>query len=920
MIAWVRSSLRRLRDERLSAVGLAVLVFATALAAAAAPRLEARVADGALFESIRRAEPAQRNLQWLREDRFETGGGDPLAAVQAISDQVHELLPDSVAALVTDRSWSIDSGRSMLPEVIGDPATMRLRVQPDAISHLTLRAGRWPTGDTVHAPDRTSPEAIPRRVTFFEVALSTMTATAIGVDVGDTLMLVLDGSDPLVGRGRPLVMGVTIVGTYEVNDPTDPWWLGGLEVDRPSIRAPGGDLRITDTLALLAPEAYVPLLRATDPASLPLRYTFREYIDPTRLSAAAVAPTLQDLKRLEVSYPSVNVTFTQPIGLRTGLRAILETFLGQWTSASALLSLGVLGPAVIAAAALGLVSIFAAQRRRSALALARARGASLAQVVVAVAAEGALMSAPASVAATLLAIVLVPADSVVPSVVAASAVALSAVALLVVATVPGTGRQGFGAGREPSVPRAPTARRLVLEGLLVVLAVGGAVLLRDRGIRGATTAGQLPQADPLLAVVPALIGVAAGVIAVRLLPVPVRLVAWLARRRRDLVPFLALRHSAQAATSGAILVVLLATATIATFGAAVLVHIERVSEVAAWRTVGAAYRVDDSVGALRSGFDPAALPGVEASAFAYRSTVTVGPRNIRADFVAVAADDYDRVVAGTPADADLPVDLFAANPAVIPVVVSRAIADRPDGLKLGASSRITLEGHLVAVQVVAVRDELPSLSASGFYVLASRDQITALLPDIRLRPSVAFLRASDASGDAIRVAVRDQVPIGAIVTARADVTRNLRESPAVQAVIAGFTAATVLAMAYAVLAVAAALALAGAARAGEVAHLRTLGLTRRQATGLVLVEHGPTVTMAFLAGVGLGIGLLSILREGLGIEALVGSAPSVSIGLEPAQLLLVLAGIVAVVAVGLGLGSWMQRRAAPIAALRRGFE
>ncbi|MEO8468367.1 MAG: ABC transporter permease [Chloroflexota bacterium] len=920
MIAWVRASLSRLRDERLSAVGLAVLVFATALAAAAAPRLETRVADGALLETVRRAEPAQQNLQWLREDRFDAGGADPLRAVQVISDDLHALLPESVAALVNDRSWSIDSGRSKLPEVGGDPATMRLRIWPDAISHLTLQAGQWPTGDTVQAPDRTSTEANQPQATFFEVALSTKTATAIGVKVGDTLMLVLDGSDPLVGRGRPSVMGVTIVGTYEVNDPIDPWWLGGLEMDRPSERALGGDLRITDTFALLAPEAYGQLLKITDQAFIPLRYTFREYVDPTRLSASSVGPTLQDLKRLEVAYPSVNVTFSQAIALRTGLRPILEAFQGQWASASTLLAIGVLGPAVIAAAALALVSILAAQRRRSALALARGRGASLAQVIVAVTAEGVLLSAPAALVATVLAVVLVPAGPVVPSIVAALAVALIAVGLLVIATVPGTGGHGFGPGRELSAPRRPTARRLILEGFLVFLAVGTAVLLRDRGIRGASAAGQLTQADPLMAAVPALIGFAAGVIAVRLLPVPVRMVAWLARRRRDLVPFLALRHSAQAATSGAILVVLLATATIATFGAAILVHIERVSEAAAWRSVGAAYRIDNSVGALRSGFDPEALPGVEAAALAYRAAIAVGPRSLRVDFVAIAADDYDRVVAGTPAEADLPVDLFAANPAVIPVVVSSSVADRPDGLKFGASSTINLEGHPVPVQVVAVRDELPGLSKSGLFVLASRDQIKAMLPDISLQPSIAFLRAPDSSADAIHAAIRDRVPIGTTVTARAEVTRLLRESPASQAVITGITAASVLAMIYAALAVAAALALAGAARASEIAHLRTLGLTSRQATGLILVEHGPTVAAAFLAGIGLGIALLGILRDGLGIDALVGSAPNVPIGLEPAQLVLVLAGIVAVVAVGLGLGSWIQRRAAPIAALRRGFE
>ncbi|MES2209651.1 MAG: FtsX-like permease family protein [Chloroflexota bacterium] len=914
------TSLRRLRDERLSAFGLAGLVFATALTAAAAPRLEARVADDTLLATIARAQPANRNVQWLREDRFETGGADTVAAIGEISNQVHALLPDRVANLVTERSWSIDSGRWQLPEVVGDPVTMRLRFQPDAMARVTLQSGRWPTGATTEGPDRTSTEALQPSVRFFEAAVSTPTTEAIGVAVGDTLMLVSDGSDPLVGPRPPMVVGVTIVGTYTVDDQADPWWLGGLELARPSIRSLGGDTRITDTLALLSPDAYRAFLDETLPAFLPLRYTFREYLDPTRLSAADAPAMLVDLRRLDAAYPSPNVTFNQPIALRTGLRTILEAFNGQWASATALLTVGVMGPGVVAVAALALVALLAAQRRRSALALARGRGASLTQVVAAVVAEGVLLAVPAAAGGLALAVLAFPADALVPSVVAAALVALVAVAVLVAATVPATGGSSFGSARESSVPRPPTPRRLILEGLVVILAAGGAVLLRDRGIRGASSAGNLAQADPLIAAVPALAGIAAGLIAVRLLPLPIRLLARLARRRRDLVPLLALRRSTQAASSAPILVVLLATATIASFGAAVLGHLERASEAAAWHTVGAAYRIDNTVGALRSGFDPEAIPAVEASAVAYRAAITVGPRNLRADFVAVAADDYDRVVAGTPADPHLPVDLFAADPSVIPLVASAGVAGRPDGMNVGDRFPITLEGYTFPAEVVAVRSDLPAFSRANLFVVASRDQIKALFPGIPLLPSIAFLRAPDAAAGAIRAAVLGQIPVGATVTGRADVTQGLRDGPASRAVVGGITAATILAMVYAALAVAAAMALAGGSRAVEVAHLRTLGLTGGQATSLVVVEHGPTVLTAFLAGLGLGIGLLALLRDGLGIEALAGSAPDVPVGLEPGQLLLVLGGIVAVVVLGLGLGSWMQRGAAPITALRRGFE
>ncbi len=808
----------------------------------------------------------------------------------------------------------------MLPEVVGDPATMRLRVQPDVDSRISLRDGRWPTGTTTKGPDRTPQAGAAPPVTLFEIAISRETADGLGVAAGDTLMLRTDLTDPLVGQGHKSTIGATIVGTFDVNDEADTWWLGGTELTRPFIRSLGGDSRITDTVGLLSPEAYQAFLDETRALFLPLRYTFREFVDATRIKTGAVDETMTELRRLEVAYPSVNVTSIQTTALRTGLRGILEQYRSQWGAANALLTVGVIGPAAVAFAALGLVAVLAAQRRRSALALARGRGASLTQVAVAVVVEGTLLAVPAAAAAVALAMVVVPVDPVAPSIAAAALVAAVAVVLLVLATVPATSGPSFGPAREPLVPRPPTTRRLVFEGLVVLLAVGGAILLRERGVRGTSSAGELAQADPFVAAVPALIGIAAGLIAVRLFPLPMALLARLARRRRGLVPLLAMRRSMQATSSGPVLIVLLATATIAAFSSAVLVHLDRASAAAAWQSVGAAYRMDSNYGSLPTGFDPAALPDAEAGAVVYVSTMNIGTRALRVDFVALAADAYDRVVAGTPADPNLPVDLFAEGPPLIPLVVSAAVADRPDGARPGDQFTIAIEGRTFQARVVAVRDNLPRFSRSELVIVASRDQIAARFPDAPMRPSIALVRAPEASGPAIRAAFLTAMPIGGTFTARADVTRDLRDSPASRAVVTGITAAAILASVYAAIAFAAAVALAGAARAVEVAHLRTLGLNDRQAAGLILLEHGPTVIAAFAAGLALGLGLLLALRDGLGLDALVGSRVDVPIGLEPSQLALVLGGIVAVVALGLALGTRMQRGAAPTAAVRRGFE
>ena len=71
-------------------------------------------------------------------------------------------------------------------------------------------------------------------------------------------------------------------------------------------------------------------------------------------------------------------------------------------------------------------------------------------------------------------------------------------------------------------PRRIGSGRLVAEAVVVGLAIVGAVLLHGRN--AASVSSQVG-ADPFLAVAPALVGLAAGIIAVRLLPVVLRLLA-----------------------------------------------------------------------------------------------------------------------------------------------------------------------------------------------------------------------------------------------------------------------------------------------------------------------------------------------------------------------------------------------------------
>jgi putative ABC transport system permease protein len=368
--------------------------------------------------------------------------------------------------------------------------------------------------------------------------------------------------------------------------------------------------------------------------------------------------------------------------------------------------------------------------------------------------------------------------------------------------------------------------------------------------------------------------------------------------------------------------VLLATATIGTFSAATLVHLDRAAEAVAWQQVGAPYRISGN-GPLPLTFDPSTVRGVEASAGSTSIASVLASRYLPLTLVALDAADYESVVGGTPGDARLPAEMLAPTIAPgqpIPTIVSPQLTAGSQGVGVGGTFSLVVEGYPLTFKIVEVRDSFPSIDPAATFVLVSRDQLRSLRNGGGLRSTTTYyVRAADDAAATLRQAVSAQASAFG-VESRAERTAAIRSSPVVQSLVAGVAAAALVAFAYAALAVSAALALAGAARAIEVAHLRTLGLTRREALGLLIVEHGPTIVVAFVVGVGLGLGLFALLRPGLGLAALTGAAIDVSIGIEPAQLLLLLIAISLIVAVGIGLGAALQRGAAPAAAVRRGFE
>jgi ABC-type antimicrobial peptide transport system permease subunit len=111
----------------------------------------------------------------------------------------------------------------------------------------------------------------------------------------------------------------------------------------------------------------------------------------------------------------------------------------------------------------------------------------------------------------------------------------------------------------------------------------------------------------------------------------------------------------------------------------------------------------------------------------------------------------------------------------------------------------------------------------------------------------------------------------------------------------------------------------GAARAVEGGQLRALGLSRVQALGMAVLEHGPLAGIAFVLG--LLAGLFSFLAVGAarGLGDVTGTPLELPFGLEPVTLLLVGSLFALTAGAGILLTAVLQFRSSPTEALRGGI-
>lgn len=899
--------LRRVRLEPMSALTMFALVAGATFLFAALPRLFNQFADDGLRFTVEHAAAP------VRQVRVTDTGRVPDGRVEAHAAASQQVLPGSLRALldhqgfvVTSPLFILEADRSATGTSNGTFRYVTLRHQPGVQPHIRLVSGRFPGASTerVQAPvskpvllNRSAPPipGLPkaRSVPLVEVALSTATARALRLKLGDRAVFTPELQDPavqLVPIREELPLAIHVTGLFTVDRPNDLFWFGDTNLGTPIIRQSQSlDQNNVFAQALVSDAGYKTMLAATKP--MLLNYDSHYVVRPERVDARHIGTLTADLAQLQSEFSGATQLDRQ---VQVALSPVLKQYRKQRSQAETLLSVAAIGLFACALACLGLLAALSYDRRRNETELSRTRGASPHHLLAAQAAEAFLISAPAALLGWGLAVLLVGGRGSSLSGWLAFAI-VAATVLLPVLAIAGTARRPLGArARDDVVTGRPSARRLAFEGLIVVGAAAGVYLLRRRGLGSDNTGGF----DPYLAGVPVLLGLACGILALRLYPLPLVALARVARRRRGLPLHLGLSRAArQPGTTALPLIVLVLALAIATFAAAMARTLSAGQDRSSWRAIGADLRVD---AAPDSTLPPGLVKKLDAIgevAPAYVQDAGVGQGAQATELLALDPDSYEQIVAGTPAAVKLPKSIreLPPIPNQVPAMVS---SDFPGG----GNFQSTLPGEAISLLATSTsaKDEFPGVPLGTPFAIVSLAAVKNAGGVVA--PNRIYMRG--ASEDA----VRRLVPADATIHSRAAVVHALGAPPLASSIKRGFRATIVLAAVFAAVALALMALIAARSRARDLALVRTMGGSQREGILLAAVELAPFVITALVLGIGLGIAIPYLVEPGLDLAFYTGSG-STAIAVPWLAPVLFAVGVAALAVVFVIAAGFRMRRA-----------
>ncbi|MFF4251692.1 FtsX-like permease family protein [Streptomyces sp. NPDC001663] len=895
---WVRT---RLRTAPGAACALALLVMLTACLAAAFPRAVDRYEDAGLRRAVERARPDATSVSVY------AGQSDPLLSQRMLEDalrpdslgvQYSRVLPNVPRPLVVDRDQSTYGVRTAngqavpdpwLPRPSGIPAKFELAAQQGLAGHAKVRSGRLPRTDGQVTAATPSVEA----------AVSAETAKSLHIKVGSVIHF------PGTGRA-PLLVRVT--GILAPRDPDGAYWSGHLLLRTPSLITVPNTERDKYWLGalLLAPEA-APALLGT-PGD-PVRYwqlapaidNLHAYeLERLRSAVASLegGPAMQEMR--SVTDPSTDVS--------TGLDDVLTAYTGLRGGVRPLVAVAAFGTGTVAAVVLLMAGGLTADRRRTELALLRARGASLRGLTARLLAETTVIALPAGALGLTAALLALPGSRALYATAAATTVTLVACAALPLRAAAAHRVVRIHGARSDVASVRPSRRRTVVELTLVAVALAAVGTLRRRGTSG--TSG-----DQLASLAPVLVGVAAALLLVRLYPLPLRGLARPAARLRGAVGHLSLARAGRTSASAVLpLLALLTALTTAAFGGSVLAGVAGARDHAALLSVGADARVEGSA-PLPSGLPDRIrrTPGVRtlaAVSITYQARPNDETQSLR--LVGVDPGDYAELAKQTGLGAFAPGELRRPSAdGALPAVASPAAASRFGSRTLPVRLE---DGSTVAVRIAAVRDSTPAVNGEDFLVVdrAGLDASVA-------RPTALLLTGAHLDAAALRRAAGGSADVHLRSEERARYIDSPLQSGAERVYAAGVAAGA----GYAVLALLLSLLRAAPERAALLARLRTMGLTRTQGRRLLILESLPQAVLAAAGGVLTGWATIRLLSPGVDLTTIALASTQTPVGRAELRTdtmsLLIPALAIVLVTVGVaGVQAWWTGRRGAVAELRVG--
>ena len=521
--------------------------------------------------------------------------------------------------------------------------------------------------------------------------------------------------------------------------------------------------------------------------------------------------------------------------------------------------------------------------------LVGARGGSRTQLRLLIAAEVAVWTVPAAIAATAVAILAIPGGGPVTA-------SLLPAALCVIAPVAGAAVLEASAEVTESSGRARAAARVVVECIAVLLAALAAVVLATRGPGGVSSAGG---SDPLLQAAPLLLSIAVTLVLLRLAPLAAHRLAAVLRGGDSAVGLVAASNRAARRRGSALtLFALVVGVGMSTFSLTMVATQQAGAQQAALGRVGADLSVRATSLSPSQLAKLRAIPGVAAAA----EIDVVGQQPLGNVPVAVYTVD--------------PRDLAAAQSGLdgSPLAVVAGHVGAVGGID-GPPTSLRLEGTGAATVQLREVDQNSVTQALTEPQWVLIDRAVAPHADAVAVGMLLHLTPGTDPAAAARAAAQIGGPGAAVDTAAAE-QRAFLGTP----LDAGLHAAIVVGTAVSALlclgVFAIALAAGGSDRMRRSTILRALGFGSRQGAALLFIENAPLAVAGVAAGTLTGIGIAALVLRTIDPLGFVGRPEAPTLEVDPLTLGVTVAGFLLAAAVAVAVALLLDRGRSSAAGLR----